>query len=144
MKDAAASATAEAVNKFNSVPGLLNEVNELGTSSISSVGNAVIDVSRNLGNIGSNAAGQLVNTVGMAGELLGVLTGGLFTTGGQIFSQLTGGIGSGLNQGGKTFGSSFKDYGSLFTNLGSGLPSVGGHTQASGARLSTRDYTWQG
>uniref|UniRef100_A0A8D8ZN94 Uncharacterized protein n=1 Tax=Cacopsylla melanoneura TaxID=428564 RepID=A0A8D8ZN94_9HEMI len=147
--DAASNVTHEAQAKYNSVPGLLNQVNEFGTASIGSVGNAAIDTANNLGNLVSNAAGQLVNTVGMAGELLGLLSGGLFTTAGQIVNHIGTGVGGALNSSGKTLGTSFKEYGGLFTKLGSQTLSVGGKTAASalgasGTHLSTRDYTWEG
>lgn len=130
------------------MPGLLNEVNDFGTSSIASVGNALIDIGNNGGNLASNAIGQLVSTLGSAGELLGFLAGGLFTTGGQVVNHLTSGVGGGLNNSGKVIGTSFKEYGNMLTKLGSQTVSVGGKTAASAlngsGHLTTRDYSWQG
>lgn len=104
-----------------------------------SVGNMVTDIVPNVGNVGANAARQLINSVGILGQLLGSLTGGLVTNGGKIVEQLTSGLGGGFNESSKTFGNSFKEFGSMFGKLGSQTPSV----KAAG-HLSTRDYSWQG
>ncbi|KAI5707131.1 hypothetical protein M8J75_014846 [Diaphorina citri] len=148
--EAAANATQLAQNKYNSVPGLLNQINEFGTSSLGSFGNAAIDAANNLGNLASNAAGQLINTLGMASELLGFLSGGLVTTTSQIASQIGQGVGGALNSTGKIVSSNFKEYSSLVSRLGSQTLSTGGKTAASAlgasgnVHLSTRDYTWEG
>ncbi|XP_026678141.1 uncharacterized protein LOC103507496 [Diaphorina citri] len=148
--EAAANATQLAQNKYNSVPGLLNQINEFGTSSLGSFGNAAIDAANNLGNLASNAVGQLINTFGMATELLGFLSGGLVTTSSQIASQIGQGVGGALNSTGKIVSSNFKEYSSLVSRLGSQTLSTGGKTAASAlgasgnVHLSTRDYTWEG
>lgn len=128
--DAASNATQDAQNKYNSVPGLMKQVNEFGTASIQSAGNAVTDAANNLGNIASNTAAQLVNVLGMGVELFGFLSGGLINTGGQVVHQVGSGVGGALKDSGKTVGNSFKEFSSYFHKLGSQTLSMGGNTQA--------------